>query len=69
MGGSCGLTQKTQRLVTQSCFLMKLSGVSQGSGFTSKKSPPVLPPPVPLISHPSLGTKTTAETAELPEAE
>lgn len=48
---------------------MELAGLSRGSGFTSKLSPPVLPPPVPLISYPSLGTKTAAETAELPEAE
>lgn len=69
MDCSCGLTQKTQRLVTQSCFLTELAGVSQGPGFTSKVSPPALPPPVPLISYPPLGTKTVAETAELPEAE
>lgn len=48
---------------------MALAGLSQGSGFTSKLPPPVLPSPVPLISYPSLGTKTAAETAELPEAQ
>lgn len=46
---------------------MEPAGLSQG--FTSKITPPVLPPPVLLISYPSLGTKTAAETAELPEAE